>query len=1126
MQNILKKYCLDDCENGIVLIDMPTGSGKTYNVIDFIYNKYKILNKKIFFITPLKKNLGYDDLKKKFFDDGRNEEFKKDVLYIKSNMDMLIENFNEAYKEIPDKIKNDKTTKHIKTLIKIIETKKLNSEFKAEAVENLREEWEPKFRSNLESYVIYNEKGEKRNYEERLKFVQEENPWIIKLYPSVMTDSAKIIFMTVDKFLAMNSTIIKPSYTILSDDIVRDAIIFIDEFDSAKENILNNIIRSSLNNKIGMLDLFHMIYAGLTVCDFTKKLMTASQYNVDKKKLFENYYNPSEIIEKFKNRADEIKNKYNLQFLHKLVGNPKDDAYFLFQDYRFISILPSKNNYLLLKTNKTDRINQIEPVENKKEDRDELKDLLFDIKNFINYFQIGVGFIANNYKQLKIELKEDLNLISDDACVRTVLAEFGIEGRYLNYLTKAIVRRKKTRELSSNTLSDDLDFSCNEKGFRYYSIIDSDTHDTQSKIDYVTVDETPEKILLGLCNKAKVVGISASSSLRTSTGNFDINYLEIKLGKKFKHLSKEERAELKEYFNRQTSEYDKVNILLEAISVDELNLEKHINSFSNDIQKIIKNKFENLKTYIKIRYIKLFLCMREFVKNSHMYSFLFLTSKLLKENDFAFDFIFAKSIFNELCTQFNIVANIDSLFGDIETYDNKKKEIEKKLSNGEKVFLVSSYQTLGAGQNIQYKIPRNFIKGIDYVSINNLEYQDEYKDFDAIYVDKPTNVFVNMNNEIIEEDQFIRYIYQVKVLEESGDITNEEAYRYIKEGFETYHGIKFNSFSTPTNSKNLKLHTAKLVQQAVGRICRTKNKSKDIHIYYDKALLEELKGVKKYYKHLLLNPEFSKFLDKIEESIDNSQNNLENKALLINKSSKSYIKVLLNFKNDNIYKWESLRDQLLKHPTIDSPTATYSAYIELPNQNTSYSYDERNKKFGFNSIVGDVIGESTTNLKDLLQIPRVRDFFIEKNYATNFIPNKYILSPEMFNSIYKGALGEVVGEFIFKEFLNIELQKIRNNERYEKFDFYKDKVFVDFKNFSGYKDFNRAAKVEDIRNKLKDCGGDVALIVNILKPRGNPEIFIDKYEDVIIIPYLYDLESKKFNTKALFEIQKIFNIQQ
>ena len=64
--------------------------------------------------------------------------------------------------------------------------------------------------------------------------------------------------------------------------------------------------------------------------------------------------------------------------------------------------------------------------------------------------------------------------------------------------------------------------------------------------------------------------------------------------------------------------------------------------------------------------------------------------------------------------------------------------------------------------------------------------------------------------------------------------------------------------------------------------------------------------------------------------------------------------------------------------------------------------------------------------------------------------------------------------------------------------------------------------MEDVRNKLKDCGGDVALIVNILKPRGNPEIFIDKHEDVLIIPYLYDVATKQFNKKAIIEIQKLF----
>ena len=102
------------------------------------------------------------------------------------------------------------------------------------------------------------------------------------------------------------------------------------------------------------------------------------------------------------------------------------------------------------------------------------------------------------------------------------------------------MRKKKNKNITSSPLSDDLDFSCNEKGFRYYTILDSDMYDTQSKIQYVAIDDTPEKILLRVCNKAKVIGVSASSSLRTVTGNFDIGYLEIRLGKLFKHLTKDD----------------------------------------------------------------------------------------------------------------------------------------------------------------------------------------------------------------------------------------------------------------------------------------------------------------------------------------------------------------------------------------------------------------------------------------------------------------------------------------------------------------------------------------------------------------------------------------------------------
>ena len=97
MQNILTKYCIEDNDNGLLLIDMPTGSGKTFNIIEFIFNNFDKIKRKVFFITPLKKNLTYDKLMERFKKENRLEEFEKSVLYIKSNLDTIIDNFSTVY---------------------------------------------------------------------------------------------------------------------------------------------------------------------------------------------------------------------------------------------------------------------------------------------------------------------------------------------------------------------------------------------------------------------------------------------------------------------------------------------------------------------------------------------------------------------------------------------------------------------------------------------------------------------------------------------------------------------------------------------------------------------------------------------------------------------------------------------------------------------------------------------------------------------------------------------------------------------------------------------------------------------------------------------------------------------
>ena len=69
MKDVISNFCKNK-ENGLFLLDMPTGFGKTYNVLEFIfenYNREEYKNTNFFFITTLKKNLPFDELRERFY---------------------------------------------------------------------------------------------------------------------------------------------------------------------------------------------------------------------------------------------------------------------------------------------------------------------------------------------------------------------------------------------------------------------------------------------------------------------------------------------------------------------------------------------------------------------------------------------------------------------------------------------------------------------------------------------------------------------------------------------------------------------------------------------------------------------------------------------------------------------------------------------------------------------------------------------------------------------------------------------------------------------------------------------------------------------------------------------------
>ncbi|MEH2376097.1 DEAD/DEAH box helicase family protein [Nostoc sp.] len=252
MEQILNEYC-KQINPGLLLLSRPTGSGKTYTVLNFIYSNYEEFaaqKRKILFITNLKKNLPHYELKERFIADGKEDEFDKYVLFINSNIDTVIKQLLAIDDKIPDQFKTE-SYKKLKSHIKVLQERQLPKEVKDSWETEIRKNIEPKFRKTIIEALKNNFKTKK----DRLSAIKNDQKyqWIGKLYPAVFTDEKTVFFLSIDKFIAKNTTLVENSYY-FNERFIDKALIFIDEFDTTKEAVLNNIIKSGLQHRVDLLD--------------------------------------------------------------------------------------------------------------------------------------------------------------------------------------------------------------------------------------------------------------------------------------------------------------------------------------------------------------------------------------------------------------------------------------------------------------------------------------------------------------------------------------------------------------------------------------------------------------------------------------------------------------------------------------------------------------------------------------------------------------------------------------------------------------------------------------------------------------------------------------------------------
>lgn len=198
--------------------------------------------------------------------------------------------------------------------------------------------------------------------------------------------------------------------------------------------------------------------------------------------------------------------------------------------------------------------------------------------------------------------------------------------------------------------------------------------------------------------------------------------------------------------------------------------------------------------------------------------------------------------------------------------------------------------------------------------------------------------------------------------------------------------------------------------------------------------------------------------------------------------------------------------------------------MQAPGKITSYSYEQegdynKNIIVKFDDNLSQKMSEQEVNLQELFNIEGLKEYFTSKRYATSFKANEFILTPPMFNNIYKGALGEVVGKYIFETYLSVELQDLPD-EYFELFDYtIGDGIFIDFKLWKDTMRVDAEEEKQNILTKLEKCNGRRAIIVNIVYDRNSYPVTSDGGR-IVEIPYLYRSDRHELGIEMLQKIQR------
>lgn len=1134
MRKIVNDF-IKETSNGLYIVAGSTGSGKTYNTLHFIFDvseEFKKEGKKIFFVTPLNKNVEapFEKLRSIFINTGKEGWFNKNVIHIKA----VLDSFLDGMKLID--INNDllfqtKEFNNFKIQYDLYKRNESNVLLRTVLSEQLSKA-ESCFRSIVED-ELSGIKGEvaKRNY------LIKKHPELLKLYPSILSNEKTVLFMSFSKFYSKNITLISKSERFINLKLTENALVFLDEIDSAKSWALDAEIEAQTKaNGMGNIALFHSIRNGITrnlpsvIYNYqpTKQEEMLPQNELDelkdgKQKALRSLFN------EMRNVVNEVDQDIHFSETFK-VANPNLKRKYIYNSQFYITFADNQKRCdILVEWDKDAMVNNISFIPLKECD-DYLKQeahkdakrmiiIMARIKGADKYFVFGIGNLAENYcKWINANKKpnEDERTLSD--AISSILRPLGInDEKVINMILDRFLGEKRIYSIEK------ISTSLYEKGIRYFEFLDGKRRDCETEIKEYAIVETPELFLYRLAEKAHIVGLSATGLIPSNISNFDLRYLKMRLGKNFYIPSKDSLDEM----NR--NDAGRFNLNKSKITVHSLEGNRMLDNMKSRF--IEERAYYSLKKKIEIlslqqtdgnsgaffinRYMKMIESIFKFIdSNSQIH--LSIINNNFSDNDSLYGVEFIKEfLLNIGHPEIEVISLISS---DFEARKDKYLSLAKE---GKRVLLLASFASCSAGQNLYYERD-----GKDY-------------DISSIYIEMPTNILVDPTKFNPSDDntkELLRYFYQIESIAENMEIDYREKEFYIRKAFHHLNGEKCNpgKRTSPYQTKTVLYAALSYVIQSVGRISRVvgKDDSIETNIYLDQTILEKLDfsviGNQVVNRELQTIVDYQKNNDYKVEEIAIPQNIVA--AVNNNRYYSGWInqQAATPWRTESMDLWIRLRKWLIKNPYKDSfnddELEFKNFYLESTNCIDNYYLYKRtednaktNSKYEISIMEKENYHKVFDGLFEMLQgNSEVSSWFSDLEYPVQINPSKFLLLPCFYNQIYKGIVGEEIGRLVFENKLGIHLEEIINPTHFEKFDFVFENNYIDFKLWD---DNGLSLPMEHIRNKLNIVSGKYAFIVNIY---GNNDEDIHQYENVYVVPSLIDRNTFEFNGKALMFInQKI-----